>query len=217
LTFLVVSRIPLGGSPGRYCDTATAKSSNADTVQAAACICVPAFAAIQTQLVDLGDPVAAGNTVTYSTVLYNEQLSNEGVDENKLKYSFGVVNPIFIGFPGLFRDESTAVYRDPLPITDPITGLVLSDASNSTAVLMAEGVDYTVNNTVPGFQKLDLTPSWVLQPGTALYLTHLVRVPAQTPVFNMYTSGYIWNSTGTFPPGHHYLATKSEPTTVIPQ
>ena len=102
MTFTVVSRIPLGAIAGTYCDTATATSSNAVTKQASDCVAVPAFSALQTQLVDLNDPVVVGNNVTYFSVLYVEALSNEGVDTNRLTYSFGHLGAFNVSTPGNF-------------------------------------------------------------------------------------------------------------------
>ncbi len=144
LTFTVVSRIALGAVSGDYCDTATVTSSNAVTREASACVSVPAFSALQTQLVDLADPVAVGQEVTYFSVLYVEKLSNEGVGHNKLTYSFGLVSPTVLGIPGVFEVTSTMIYLDTSPIRDPVTGVVVSDTSNATATLLTEGADYTL-------------------------------------------------------------------------
>lgn len=216
ITFTVVSRIPLGAVSGTYCDTATVTSSNAVTKQASDCVDVPAFSALQTELIDLTDPVAAGSNVTYFSTLYVEELSNEGVNNTKLTYSFGLVSPTVLGIPGVFQVVSTKVYLDSKPIRDPVTGLVVSDTSNATAVLLTAGTDYTVDNTTAGKQVIQMAPNVALQPDTALYVVHVVLVPSDTPTNHLYTTSYIWESNGLVVPSHTYEASSSEPTTVLP-
>ena len=216
VTFTVVSRIPLGAVKGTYCDTATVTSSNAETREATDCVEIPAFSALQTQLVDLGDPIAVGSNVTYFSVFYVEPHSNEGVMNNKMTYSFGLVNPTVLGIAGVFQMVSTQIYLDSSPVTDPVTGLVLSDTSSPTAALLTAGVDYTADNSTPGLQLIVMSPSVVLQPGTALYAVHAVLVPAGTITNHTYTTSYIWDSVGTVDPAHTYEASSSEPTTVLP-
>jgi len=214
--FTVVSRIPPGAAEGTYCDTATVTSSNADTREASDCVVVPAFSAFQTQLIDLDDPVAVGSNVTFFSALYVEALSNEGVMNNELTYSFGLASPTVLGIPGVFQMVSTDIYLDTVPVTDPVTGLILSDTSNPTAVLLTAGVDYTADNSTPGLQLIAMSPSVVLQPDTALYVVHSVLVPAGTLTNQTYTTSYIWDSVGTVDPAHTYEASSSEPTTVLP-
>jgi uncharacterized repeat protein (TIGR01451 family) len=218
VTFTVVSRIPLGALRGNYCDTATVKSSNAVNKEATDCVTVPTFSALQTQLVDLNDPVKVGNNVTYFSTLFVEALSNEGVTNNELTYSFGLSSPTVLGIPGVFREVSTKVYLDSAPVRDPITGFVVSDTSSPTAVLQALNTDYTVDNTTGGLQLLNMSPSVVLQPNTALYVVHVVTVPSGTATGRLYTTSYIWDSVGTGGgiPAHTYQASSSEPTTVLP-
>ena len=215
MTFLVVSRIPPGAVSGDYCDTATVTSSNAPTKDASACVHVPAFSALQTQLIDLNDPVAVGSNVTYSAVMYVEALSNEGVGQNVLTYSFGLDSPAGLGTAGRFQVVSTAIYLDTAPVRDPVTGAVVSDSSSATAVLQHEGTDYTLN-TVLGKQVVTMTAGVVLAPNTALYMVHVVSVPTGTPTNHLYTTSYIWDSVGLVDPNHHYQASSSEPTTVLP-
>lgn len=214
MTFTVVSRIPPGASSGTYCDTATVTSSNATTMEATDCIDVPAFSALQTQLIDINDPVAAGSNVTYSSTLYVEDLSNDGVRSNVLRYSFGLDSPVNIGDPGSFQVVSTNVYLDTNPIRDPVTGNIVSDSSSPTAVLQTLGTDYTVDNSVAGLQILTMTPGVVLQPNTALYVVHEALVPTGTPTA-LYTTSYIWTSVGAIS-ASPYEASSSEATTVLP-
>ncbi|OGQ46554.1 MAG: hypothetical protein A3I05_02865 [Deltaproteobacteria bacterium RIFCSPLOWO2_02_FULL_44_10] len=216
LTFIVVSRIPFGAASGIYCDTATVTSSNAASVQASDCVNVPAFSALQTQLVDLSDPIAVNSNVTYFSVLYVESLSNEGVNSNRLKYSFGLVSPTVLGIPGLFQAVSTRIYLDTAPVRDPATGSIVSDASSPTAVLLTAGSDYTVNDSTAGLQLIDMTSSVVLQPNTALYVVHETLIPSGTTTNRLYTTSYIWDSVGLVDPMNTYQASASEPTTVLP-
>lgn len=214
-TFTVVSRVPPGAPSGSYCNTATVTASNAATKQASDCINVPAFSALQTGLVDLNDPVAVGSSTTYFSTLYVEPLSNEGVTKNAFTYSFGLVTPTGIGTPGIFEITSVRVYIDASPVRDPNTGIVVSDSASPTAVLLVEGVDYTLSAAATGFQIITLTPSRVIGPNTALYIAHIVRIPTGTPPNRLYTSSYIWRSTGIANPAT-YEASSSEPTTVLP-
>lgn len=213
-TFTVVSRIPAGVS-GNFCDTATVTSSNAASKNAPACVTVPAYVALQTQLVDLNDPVAVGSSVTYASVLYVEALSNEGASNTRLTYSFGLTSPTVLEIPGVFRVTSTKIYLDTAPVRDPVTGLVVSDPSNATARLLTEGTDYTLNNTTPGLQLVTMATGVILQPNTALYLQHVCLVPTGTTANAMYTTSYVWRSVGLVS-GTTYVASSSEPTTVLP-
>ncbi|RJP47781.1 MAG: DUF11 domain-containing protein [Desulfobacteraceae bacterium] len=215
ITFTVVSRIPLGAASGTYCNTAKFTSDNAGTKQAEDCVNVPAFSALQTQLIDLNDPVAVGSNVTYFSTLYVETLSNEGVGNNKLTFSFGLTSPDVLGIPGVFKVISTSVYLDTKPIRDPVTGSVVSDSSNATAQLEVEGTDYTLSTQL-GKQVITMTPRVVLQPDTALYVAHVVEVPSGTPTNKMYTTSYIWDAVGLVNPGNTYESSSSEPTTVLP-
>jgi uncharacterized repeat protein (TIGR01451 family) len=217
VTFTIVSRIPLGAVSGTYCDTANATSNNAVSPRPASdCVEIPAFSALQTGLVDLDDPINTGNNVTYFSTLYVEELSNEGVSSNRLMYSFGLKNPTILGIPGVFQEISTKVYLDTQPLIDPITGLVISNMSSPTAVFLLAGIDYMVDNTTTGLQLLTLTPSFVLQPNSAIYIVHVVLVPSGTPAFKLYTTNYTWDSFGLIDSTHTYEASSSEPTTVLP-
>ena len=217
LTFTLVSRIPLAAASGTYCDTASVESSNAVSPEPVeACVDVPAFSALQTQLIDLADPIAVGNNVTYFSTLYVEALSNEGVGQGELIYSFGLSSPTGIGTAGVFQLISTQVYLDTAPVRDPVTGVVVSDTSNATAVLLTEGTDYSVDNSTVGRQVITMAPGVILQPDTARYLVHKVLVPSGTPTNHLYTTSYIWNSVGLVNPSNTYEASSSEPTTVLP-
>jgi len=217
VTFTVVSRVPPGASSGTYCDTATVVSSDAGTKQASDCIEVPAFSALQDQCVDLNDPVAVGDNVTYFSVLFVEPQSNEGVTQNKLALSFGVTDPADVGnAAGLFRLVSTRVYFDTAPLRDASTGLVISDTSNPSATLLVSGTDYTAGNGTPGLQTIDLRPTFIIRPNTAIYIVNVVTVPVGTPANVQYTSGYTWDSVGVEDLTHIYQAGGSEPTTVLP-
>jgi uncharacterized repeat protein (TIGR01451 family) len=215
ITFSVVSRIPPGAVAGTYCDTATFTSDNAGTKQATDCVDVPAFSALQTQLTDLNDPITVGSEVSFFSVLYVEKLSNEGVGQNKLTYSFGLVSPTVLGIPGVFDEVSTAVYVDTKPVRDPVTGLVVSDMANPSAERQIEGSDYTLANQL-GKQVITMTPGVVLQPDTAIYVMHVVKVPSTTATSKMYTTSYIWDAVGLINSANAYKASSSEPTTVLP-
>ncbi len=215
LTFTVVSQIPPGALSGTYCDTASVTSTNAASpAPVDACVNVPAFVALQTQLTDLDDPIAVGSVVDYSSVLYVETLSNEGARNIVLTYSFGLTSPTTLGIAGVFSLVSSQIYLDTAPVRDPITGLVLSDAANPTAVLLTEGVDYT-QTTVLGLQIITMTANVELHPDTALYVAQTVNVPIGTPTARLYTTSYIWDSTGLLS-SNIYEASSSEPTTVLP-
>ncbi len=213
VTFTVVSRVPLGAIAGAYCDIATVTSSDVPTKQASDCIDVPAFSALQTQLVDLQDPVNVGGTVIYFSIIFSEAASNEGVSKNVLTYSFGLNSPTGLGTAGAFRIATTKVYFDSAPVRDPQTGFVVSDTSNPTAVLLAAPGDYTINDTTGGLEVITIDPTFVLDPNTAIYVVQTVTVPAGTPANRLYTTGYLWDSAGPLNP---YRASSSEPTTVIP-
>jgi len=212
ITFTVVSQIPPGAAAGNYCDTATFTSDNAGTKDANACVNVPAFSAVQIQLVDLSDPVLKGTNVTYFTVLYVEALSNEGVNNNVVTYLFGHASAIDLVTPGIFDVTSTKVYLDSAPVRDPVTGLVISDATNPTAVLKTAGTDYTLSSPLLGKQVITMTPSVELLPNTALYVVQVVNVPSTT-ANGMYTTSDIWSMRG-IGSANSYQGSSSEPTTV---
>ncbi len=219
LTFTVVSRIPLGAPGGQYCDIATVTSSNVVTMQSnTACVTVPFFAAEQTQLVDKVDPIsiASGINETYFAVMSVEKLSNEGVSNNVITFSFGLPSPTTVGTPGDFRVVSSKFYLDSSPIVDPITGVIVSDPSNPTAVLLTEGAnaDYVVDNSTPGLQILTMHPNVILQPGTCIYAVQQVSVQG-VPASHQYTTNYIWKATGLLST-ITYQGSSSEPTTVLP-
>jgi uncharacterized repeat protein (TIGR01451 family) len=216
MTFTVVSRIPLAAASGDYCDQANVTSSNAvSPEQVQACVHVPAFSALQTQLVDLADPIAVGSNVTYFSVLYVEELSNEGLSNSKLKYSFGLPGATGLGTPGKFQVVSTKVYLDSKPVRDPVTGMIVSDPSSATAVLLTAATDYTVDDSTLGLQLLNMASGVVLRPDTALYLVHVVVVPSGTQANHTYTTSYVWDSVGLVSTTA-YQASSSEPTTVLP-
>jgi hypothetical protein len=129
-------------------------------------------------------------------VFFVEALSNEGVNNNELTYSFGHTSPTGTLTAGLFRVVSTRVYLDSAPVRDPITGMVLSDTANPTAVLQTEGTDsdYTLS-TVLGMQVVTMTPSVVLQPNTALFVVHVVQIPSETSS-GLYNTSYLWRRQG---------------------
>jgi uncharacterized repeat protein (TIGR01451 family) len=214
--FTVVSRIAPGAVSGSYCDVGSFTSSNVPSKEAKACVQVPAFSAFQTQLVDLNDPVAIGNNVTYFSTLFVEALSNEGVKNNVVTYSFGLVSPTTLGIAGIFDLVSTKVYRDSAPVRDPVTGLVVSDTASPTASLLVLGTDYTLNDSTDGLQVITMTPGFVIAPNTALYMLHVVKVPAGTTANKLYTTSYIWKSVGNGVVPETYEASTSEPTTVLP-
>jgi len=216
-TFTVVSQIPFSAPTGTYCDTASVQSSNAVTpLPATACVHVPAFSALQTQLIDLNDPVAVGSNVTFFSALYVEALSNEGVKNNVMTYSFGLTSPTGLGTAGLFDVTSTKVYLDSKPVRDPNTGLIVSDPTSATAVLKTEGPDYTLTTDASkGMQVITMAPSVVLAPDTALYVVNVVLVPTGTPANHLYTTSYIWDSVGVGS-STALQASSSEPTTVLP-
>ena len=216
VTFTVVSRIPPASASTEYCNTAKATSGNAAPVEASDCVAVPAFSALQTQCVDLNDPVAVGDEAAYFSVIYVEPHSNEGVHSNALVFSFGLADPEDIGSAGLFRVVTTRVYLDSHPVRDPGTGLVISDTSSPTAMLQTLGTHYTLSDATEGRQTLTITPSFVLTPNTAFYFVHVVTVPSDVPANAQYTSGFEWDAIGAVDATHTYKSRGSEPTTVLP-
>jgi len=215
ITFTVVSQIPAGAAPGNYCDTATFTSDNAGTKDATACVAVPVSVSFQVQFTDLGDGQPAGNNITYSSVLYIEPLSNEGVNNNTMRYSFGL--PSTTGFgtvPGLFTTlVSTNIYHDPTPIVDQITGAIVTDRTNASAVHLTEGTNYTLDNSTPGFQVITMTPGYILAPKGVFFIVQVVQAPAGSGRSTPYHTGFLWDSVGTVG-STHYEVLKTEPTTI---
>jgi hypothetical protein len=148
-------------------------------------------------------------------VLYVEQLSNQGVVANKMQYSFGLAGSSAAGVPGVFQVISTNVFLDTQPILDPITGMVVSDMSNATAVPLIAGTDYTVDDSTAGLEVIAMTPSVATQPNTAFYVVHVTLVPTGTPTGQLYNTRFTWNSVGARD-GASYQTSSSVPTTVVP-
>ena len=217
ITFTVVSQIPPGAVAGNYCNKASVASTNAASpTPVEVCVIVPAFVAFQVQLTDIGDLQPVGNNITYSSVLYIEPLSNEGVNYNMMRYSFGLLSPTGFGTaPGVFTLVSTSVYYDPAPLTDPTTGAVLTDSSHSGTVLLTLNTDYTLDNSTAGFQVITMTPAKILPPNTVFYIVQVVQAPAGSGRANPYHTGFLWDSVGTVG-STHYEVLKTEPTTVTP-
>jgi hypothetical protein len=115
---------------------------------------------------------------------------------------------------GAFRTVSTRVYFDSKPVTDPITGVVVSDTASPTAVLLTAGSDYTLVDTTPGMETITLAPAMVVTPNTCLYVVQVVSIPTGTAL-RLYNSGYVWDSASAVTPANTYTTNKMEPTTVI--
>ncbi|PIR26072.1 MAG: hypothetical protein COV43_02835 [Deltaproteobacteria bacterium CG11_big_fil_rev_8_21_14_0_20_42_23] len=214
VTALIVSRVPDASSPGQYCDIGKFNSSDAGSGEAQACITVPSFVALQTQLVDSVDPLRLGESTTYSAVLYNESRSNSSAHQNLITYSFGLDDPSdAIGTAGYFVQSSTQLYRDTAPVQNTVTGLIVSDSSNASAALLTEGVDYTLTTDTQGLQVITFNSSFTLAPNEAIYMLHESAASEGTPDGN-YTTGYIWNSNDVTD-DTALQASSSEPTTVL--
>ena len=218
ITFTVVSQIPPGAAAGNYCNTASVASTNAASpTPVEVCVIVPAFVAFQVQLTDLGDLQPVGNNIVYSSVLYIEPLSNEGVNYNTMRYSFGLPSPTGFGTTaGVFTVlVSTSIYHDPTPVIDPTTGAIVSDQTNTTSVQLTEGTNYTLDNSTPGLQVITITPSMILAPNGVFYIVQVVQAPAGSGRATPYHTGFLWDSVGTVG-STHYEVLKTEPTTVTP-
>ncbi|WP_034385461.1 phage tail tube protein [Deinococcus sp. YIM 77859] len=237
LVLTVNSTIPLGAG-GTYCNVATfvpTFNPNFTPNSARDCVFVQTNVALQTQLTDTVDPITRNNganadgRTTYVSVLSNEVASNETVGNSTISYAFGAQTGVVDGDPsgdgsvnpgdGLFNNPTaTRVYFDPTPQRDPVTGAVVSDYNNATAVQLNQGADYTITSNAGGEQVLNITRA--LPPGAAFFVVHenvsvSPAVPTTNPNTgnNLYSTNYVWVTRGVAS-GTTYSATSAEPTSV---
>lgn len=195
VTFRVTSKIPNQAPFGDYCDVAEYESVNAGSAEAEACVQVPAFAALQTQLVEGRDSLFVGESTTFASTLYNEVGSNESVNEHGLTFSFGTETATDNGTAGVFEQQSPTLYFDMDPVRDDGTGLITSTPSNDTAVELVEGDDYTITTDEVGLQQISFADEFELGADEAIYIVHPVDVPTGVPEDD-YSTNFRWESTG---------------------
>jgi len=195
----VTTRVPEGTLNNTFCDVASYDSNNAGSDSVEACIDVPAFAALQTRMVDDNDPVTAGSTVQFTSVIYIEARSNEGITNNEVTFTFGE------GANGSFNITNAQAFIVENPERDSETGAIIADPSSGTEI------DLGTDN-ISGNQQT-VTLSGELSPDTAVFFLHNVTVP-DTTAAGEYGSSYDWQATGVAS-GTDYSPQNSEPITVI--
>jgi hypothetical protein len=201
VTATVTSRLRDNALPGAYCDIARYTSANAGNDNAPeACVNVTAFSAIQSTLDDDEDPVRTAALL--NGLIFNENRSNEPLDNNVLVFTFG---------EGRFAIQRTRVFFDSAPRLDPNTGQVLSGPPDD-GVELVEGTGYTRQPGGTGEETITLTAP--LRPGEAVYTLHTVRTPAVTQP-TPFTSTFRWTAVGRTS-GIDHVSTPEEPTTVVP-
>ena len=205
----VTSRVPEGIAPDTYCNVGMYESANAGAGQVERCVDVPAFAALQTAIVDSSDPVVAGNSITYTSTLFNEPRSNEVVENNEIVFSFGVQENVEVGRAGMFEVTSTEVYFNESPLRDPTTGAVASVVESGE--LLTEGDQYTLSADEAGVHTLTLNAA--LPPNSVVYVVHEVLVPEDISAA-AYSTNFTWTAQGRTS-GTEYNPQGAEPTTVI--
>ena len=203
----VTTRVPERVAADQFCDIGRYSSANAGEGEVQACVDVPAFAALQTKMVDDPDPVIAGGNVQYTSTIYVEDRSNEGVNNNQITFTFGTQEG---GQAGSFEITDAQVFLASNPERNSETGLVTATPSSAQA-LAAE--DFTVSGDTAGQQTITLNGT--LEPNTAVFFVHTVTVPEGTAA-GSYGSSYDWSATGA-DSGTQYNPQNSEPTTVISQ
>lgn len=197
VTLTVVSSVPASALPGSYCDFASFTSTNAGTGNASACVRVNSFVSVATQITD--NPKAEIlNDGTDSTILYSvlavETSSNQGVNNNVLRYNFGDVTPQALN-SGQFDVTATELYIAEQPTRDPLTNVITSDYTTARRLVL--GTDYTLApgaTSATGTQTVTLSPSLVVPIGGVIFARHTVVAPGIAA--GEYNSGVVWTYTG---------------------
>ena len=203
----VTTRVPERVAADQFCDIGRYSSTNAGDGEAQACVDVPAFAALQTKMVDDPDPVVAGSTVQYTSTIYIEARSNEAVTNNQITFTFGSQEG---GQGGSFEITDAQVFVASDPERNAETGLVTAVPSSGQALSADQ---FTVGSDAAGQQTVTLNID--LEPNTVVFFVHTVTVPAGTAA-GSYSSSYDWSAVGA-DSGTQYNPQSSEPTTVISQ
>lgn len=216
LTLNLTSSIPAGARPGDYCDVASYSSTNGGTGETRACVTVVTFVSEQTQLTDQVDPITAGDTngTVVTSALIVEPSSNEGARDNAVNLIFGTTDPTNRTVPGVFNYDSTALYYDPSPVRDPITGAVTSNYTNGSVRQLTPGTDYTLSATSgTGQQSITFNPNFVIAPGGVVFTRTHIFAPAGTAA-RQYQETLYWTNNAQYS-GAAYQNFKAESTTVI--
>lgn len=207
MVLAVTTRVPERVAADQFCDIGRYSSANAGTGEVQACVDVPAFAALQTKMVDDPDPILAGGNVQYTSTIYVEDRSNEAVTNNQVTFTFGTQTD---GQAGSFEIADAQVFVATNPERNAETGLVVA-APSSAQALTAE--QFSVSGDTAGQQTVTLNID--LEPNTAVFFVHTVTVPEGTAA-GSYGSSYDWSAVGA-DSGTQYNPQNSEPTTVISQ
>ncbi len=203
----VTTRVPERVAADQFCDVGRYTSANAGEGEVQVCVDVPAFAALQTKMVDDPDPVLAGGNVQYTSTIYVEDRSNEAVTNNQVTFTFGSQEG---GQAGSFEITDAQVFVASNPQRNAETGLVVATPSSGQALTADQ---FSVSGDTAGQQTITLNID--LEPNTAVFFVHTVTVPAGTAA-GSYGSSYDWSATGA-DSGTQYNPQNSEPTTVISQ
>jgi uncharacterized repeat protein (TIGR01451 family) len=198
----VTTRVPEGIRADQFCNIARYESSNAGEGEVEACVDVPAFAALQTRMIDQPDPILAGDVVQYTSTIYVEARSNESVSDNQVSFTFGSEDA------GSFNITGAQVFLVNNPSRDANTGLVTADAESGQELVLDE--DFTVTGE-GNQQTISLNAN--LTPNSAVFFLHEVTVAEGASAGN-YNSSYDWTATGV-DSGTQYSPQNSEPTTVV--
>jgi len=214
LVFNITSSIPTGAPAGDYCDTATFTSTNSVplTSSANACVNAVAFAGLQTSMVDRQDPVRLGSDFQMFTLLSNEQGSNEILNGNKVVFAFGLPSGNSTDVPGVFVVKGVKVYYDPTP-TRNNEGIIISDQTHASTVLLTVNTDYTVDAATPTGRQI-LTFNRDLPIGAVYYVEHNLNVPTNVAAIQ-YQSNLAWQPIGRTS-NRTYTGYASQATTILP-
>lgn len=197
----VTTRVPEGTLANTFCNVASYESANAGSDSVEACVDVPAFAALQTRMIDNDDPVTAGNTIQFTSVLYIEERSNESITNNEVTFTFG--SEAASGFT--ITNAQAFVIENPQRNSE--TGAILADVSSGTEIDLSASEGNTSGN------QQTVTLAGELAPDTAIFFVHDVTISEDTPA-GLYSSTYNWQAIGA-ESGMSYSPQNSEPTTVI--
>lgn len=217
IAFNVVTTIPTGTKPGRYCDVATftaAQNVLYSTNRAEACVTITAIAAIQPQLDDSIDPISksAGESTLFTAVAYNEKQSTEELINNVLTFKTGM--PEGTTTPGSFDISNISVWYDPTA-SDVGTGQIITDLVGATNITAQTTI--SPNPVTNGTFTITLPANFAVAPDAAIFVFFNgkpIATAAADPTD--YNSTMIWTSKGAISGNVKTSQPTGETTTVKP-
>lgn len=210
-TINVTTRVQDDAPTGQYCNEANFTSSNSISKFVTQCIHVPEIVALQTQMTDDKDPVMGDGSedLQMTSILINEERSNEGVKENVVQFKFGYLksDPLETCTFRSILSRAVEVYY-----FENITSDFNFEQNKQNATKLVSGRDYIVSDVSPGQQTITITDDFVVYRMSALFFTHWLDVSNADN--EQYQSAFDWSSVGASS-GRSWNGSSTEPTTVI--